>query len=272
MPKKYFICPDSEWVPIVDCLKECRMKNRCCPLGYLEFAGQQRVLDLPSVTELIKGTREAFLQRTVDYAIDPQQEAFAIVGSMGHKHIQGNTLRFTFSGITGEPDELFENGLVDYKVVGSYKVMLALGLKKEKHDTGRIDKYGKPVYESSFIYTGEHDIREYVLQDNMYALMAAEEGYPIEWMRNFLIVRDGGLEIASRRGIDRLCYYIDIPFMERDECLLYFGHKKDLLNEALTTKEMPRLCSGEESWEGRKCGKFCAVSKFCVGNAALEGR
>ena len=59
MPLTQFICPDKERVTISQCLSgNCRMSNRCAPLGYLQLCARQRPWEgKASVTQLIDGTR-----------------------------------------------------------------------------------------------------------------------------------------------------------------------------------------------------------------------
>ena len=70
MPATKFICPDGQRIRITDCLRSC--PKRCMFLPTLRAVANSldRKLSEPTVTELIAGTRETFLKRTTDYAVD----------------------------------------------------------------------------------------------------------------------------------------------------------------------------------------------------------
>ncbi len=80
MPIAYFICPDGKRTRIMNCLNRCRMRERCMFLPTLRAiaASSDRKLLKPSVTELIAGTREIYLKRTNEYAIDPFNTLFTV--------------------------------------------------------------------------------------------------------------------------------------------------------------------------------------------------
>ena len=68
MPATQFVCPKTnENIKIGDCLQHCAAGQRCMFLPTLRSvaASLDRKLDKPSVTELISGTRETFLKKTL---------------------------------------------------------------------------------------------------------------------------------------------------------------------------------------------------------------
>ena len=71
MPAKYFICPNGKSVPIKSCLNSCHLNERCMFVPTLRAVAKslERGLTQSTVTELIAGTRETFLKKTVDYAV-----------------------------------------------------------------------------------------------------------------------------------------------------------------------------------------------------------
>jgi len=90
----------------------------------------------PSVTELLNGTCQAYLERTRDYYIDPQEQAFALLGTTHHKVLEENASESDAEqevelwGITGIAD-LYDSktkNLVDYKSTGAFKASKVLGL------------------------------------------------------------------------------------------------------------------------------------------------
>ena len=93
-----FICPDGQRVRIKDCLCSCPHSQRCMFLPTLRAVANSldRKLSEPTVTELIVGTRETFLKKTTDYAVDPASVLYALHGqavhSINERHTQGAIL------------------------------------------------------------------------------------------------------------------------------------------------------------------------------------
>lgn len=81
-----FICPDGQRVRIVDCLRSCPQAQRYMFLPTLRAVANSldRKLSEPTVTELIAGTRETFLKKTTDYAVDPASVLYALHGQAVH--------------------------------------------------------------------------------------------------------------------------------------------------------------------------------------------
>ena len=86
MPATSFICPDGREIPIIACLNNCPNKERCMFLPTIRAiaVSSDRKLNKPSVTELISGTREIYLKRTTEYAIDPFSTLLALHGQAVH--------------------------------------------------------------------------------------------------------------------------------------------------------------------------------------------
>lgn len=264
---KNFICPDTTECNVKTCFDKCRMSRRCSPVSYLKMVSEEREwAGIPSVTQLLNGTRESYLKLKYDYSISPDSMAFAISGTKKHERLEdhGNNpeLHMIYEGIQGTLDEIESDCLIDYKTSGSYKIAQCLGITTEKIPDG-FYKNGKPKFRSEKIET-VGDLGDWKLQVNMYRIMAREtKGIEINSMKIFAIVRDGGTSIAKSRGIDRNIYMIDVPFMEDGTVLRYFFEKRDRLLEAMKSETVPPLCSDTESWDGRKCSGYCNVSKIC---------
>ena len=90
MGARYFKCPDGEICEIKDCLTSCRLATelpagRCLSLRTLRLIAEQREwTGIPSTTQLLKGTREAYLELTEDYILDPQGTLFRVHGTKAH--------------------------------------------------------------------------------------------------------------------------------------------------------------------------------------------
>ena len=260
-----FICPDGGKIKTEDCLKKCRMAGRCAPRQYLKYASNQKEKEKgtegkPSVTELIRGTREAYLRRVEEYYESPEDSAFAVLGTTAHTSLEDGD-SFEWAGITGVPDgyDEEERTLVEYKTFGSYKVAKVIGM--EEVETGAINSKGKPVKE--WRRTGVPDVEEIALQLGAYRMMLAEKNKPVESLNCHMIVRDGGTYIAKQRGITKNIYYVTIPELSGEEIESFFIYKRDELNKHLELRTLPVLCSPEECWEGNKCKGYCPVVEYC---------
>lgn len=292
--KRWFQCPDGERIEIPKCLNNCRMGDRCAPLAYLNMTAEEREwTGKASTTQLINGTRLAYLQIVKDYAVTPDDSAFMIVGTRGHGKLEKFESDTSFveeklevNDITGITDLIEEeNGeliLTDYKVPGSYKVAKALGLKEVTEEV--LDENGNIIRYKSGQKKGQIKTRkvwinqpdpldkwEWDYQLNFYRIGAELIlSEPIAKMRIFCIVRDGGTYIAKNRGIERNTYLIDVPRIEDGIILEYFERKKIALLSALDKKELPPMCSDLENWDGRRCNGYCPVAEYCVGNPHIQ--
>lgn len=291
-----FICPDSGRCLFADCFTRCRIADqfpagRCMALRNLKMIADQRPTYLddpewkPSCTLLLKGIREAYLSQVKDYYIDPQDAIFRIVGTKAHSELDKYTgenesgeIRLEIEGITGQYDYLDEEGtLFDTKTSSSYKIMSWLGIKSVDVPTGEVYKTdcksgrkGDPKYRKEFVQ-GEPELREQTLQLNLYRMMLERIGTLIKRMFLDVVVRDGGLKVASTRGVEQNSYLIPIPHLPDDEVLGYFIPKRDALLWHLQTSTMPEVCSFDERWSDGKCLRYCNVAEFCDYGNALKG-
>lgn len=291
----HFICPDGEKTLITDCLAKCRLDNRCLARPLLCAAGESRPwLGMPSVTQLIAGTRESYLKIVKDYAIVPTGTImFMILGTYIHNNLSKAgpeelaEERLSLHGITGKFDNYSQEGgvptLTDFKVCGAYAVKKAMGLVYRLVE-------GKEIYKKKTTLSGPDgeritreagqnklvkewdsnadavDDKSYRLQLNMYGLMLIAAGFPVEKLQVMAIIRDGGLRAAQTMGVAERAKLIDIPIMPEADVLAYFLPKRDALLSALKNEQMPPMCSDEESWNGRKCEE-CVVRSACLEGA-----
>ncbi len=190
MPAKYFICPTGKQVSIESCLKNCPYPARCLFLPTLRAIAQslQRNLREPTVTELIAGTREIYLKKTVAYAVDPRHILYALHGTAFHtinnRHTEGNLfseIRLFDGTVSGQFDlygSILNNQddgtLGDLKVTSSYKLMKALGKYKVDVLTGEVyksgAKKGRPKTRKTWRTDGVHHLLEWALQINSYRI------------------------------------------------------------------------------------------------------
>ena len=282
MPATCFRCPDGGVMGIKDCLKECRMKQRCLFLPTLRTVAESldRHLDGVTVTELINGTCEMYLKKTTDYIVDPMQRLYAIQGTAAHVMHQdkadGNMfgeLRIYGDYCSGQVDlygailDQDDKSLGDYKVTSSYKLMRALGKYAVNVPTGEYFKSGPRKGQEKTVKEirdgGVRHILDWAIQLNAYRVLLEREGFIVKRMVILAFCRDYGLQIAKQRGIDTPAYLIEINRISDRWINHYIKAKANKLKEALEKKRIPSPCSPRARWHGNKCLKYCEVSSFC---------
>ena len=282
MPAIKFICPDGKRIDIADCLRFCPKQQRCMFLPTLRAIAKSldRKIYEPTVTELISGTRETFLEKTTDYAVDPASILYALQGqavhSINERHTQGSILseERLKDEITSGQFDLFgkildaDDGVLgDLKITSSFKLMKALGIYKQKVDTGEIYKSGlkkgQPKFRSELRYDGVRDLLDWAIQLNAYRMLLERAGFKVSRMYVQAICRDSGLRIAQERGISKSVYIIPINKISDHWLNRYFQHKAKILREAIESKTLPLVCSFRERWGDKKCLGYCAAREHC---------
>jgi len=275
MPLTNFICPDGVEISTESCLKQCRMKERCATKPTL-LAIKDREFrwdGIPHITELLNGTRESFLKITKPYSVSSDSMAFALHGSVHHKLLEQTTTPDTIvvevgfkNSLQGTADLLeYDNKswtLTDYKTWGSYKLGMVLG----------IVKLGKGKNAEFRIVPGQRDTFDLDMQLNIYRIKLQQLGYtPIKKLQAQVTVRDGGLAIAASRGITRNIYIIPVKILDDDYVLEWFTEKATILIEAVDSNTLPMACNNHETWNLRKCKKYCNVWQDCPQGVMVRG-
>ena len=257
MPAVNFLCPDGKTVPIEDCFKSC--PNRCMSLPTLHKVGAQREWKgTVSTTQSLGGTRMEYLKITEEYTIDPDDFAFALLGTRVHERLDAVAKKLEMISeekLTGEVSGIIDllvpsNGgfeLWDYKTSGSYKIANALSLTKE------------PAH-----------IKDWELQLNQYRLLLSDLGFDINRMVIQAIARDGGTWISKKYGITRKINLIEIQRLDDDYVRDYFKAKRDGLLHYLKDEVLPPMCDYDERWANSRCLKFCPVVEFCPEGRAMK--
>ena len=287
MPLEYFICPDKDVSPISSCMAKCRMGERCLTLPTLKLLSSERVWEgVPSTTQLLNGTMYEFLKLTVSYGVDPDSRAFMLAGTRHHAALEDVAKELGLpSEIALSVDrdifdllELDEDGglvLTDMKLWGSYRVAKVLGLVEtgKRPDpsgatyktTSRFGTAGSPkmvpVFQSM---PQEADNWDSEMQLNNYRVMLEDRGIPIKRMQLQVTVRDGGLQVARGRGVERNTNRIQEPKLDDDMVREYFSDKAAALIEAMNSGEWTLPCNDHESWDGTRCDRFCEVWHHCI--------
>lgn len=288
MPAKYFICSDQEQTEIAECLKKCRLQDRCATLPYLKMISYDREYKGITPSMAGNGPRLIYLKATTDYAIRPSERAFAALGTGVHGKLSLHSYTYNvlseeklsddkIKGIADvlEKDENTNDSYImtDYKTWGSFKVCKAIGMVKVAKEV--LDEDGKPVRYKSGKKEGEiktknvnelHpdkiDARDTELQLNRYRMLFESYGFPISKIRVQAIIRDGGLYIAQGRGIESNLMLIPIKKLQNYEVMSYYENLS--IEVGFAFEGHSRKCNNWESWDGRRCNeKYCEVKEAC---------
>ena len=286
-----FKCPNGNKVEIKTCLASCPSNQRCMFLPTLRAVADSldRKIDEPTVTELLCGTRETYLKKTTDYAVDPVQQLYALHGIAVHTinegFTDGNILseeRLT-DDITSGKFDLYgriisygDNTLGDYKITSSYKLMRVLGYYKVDVPTGEVYKTGlkkgQPKTKKEWRTDGVRHILDWAIQLNYYRILLEQRGFEVKDMKIQAFCRDFSLRIAAERNITSPLYIININRISDRWIKLYIETKAKRLKSALKDSKMPPVCSSKERWKDRKCLDYCAVGDNCEYGIVLRQR
>jgi hypothetical protein len=283
MPATKFICPDGSRVDIKKCLQRCIHDQRCMFLPTLRAIARSldRGIKEPTVTELICGVRETYLKKTMEYAVKPYDQLYAIHGSAVHTINEGFTEGNMFSeerlydditsgkfDLYGQIIDLNDKSLGDYKVTSSYKLMRALGYYKVDVITGEIYKTGlrkgQMKTRKEWRTDGVRHLLDWAVQLNYYRMLLEHRGFKVERMEIQAMCRDYSLRIATERNIRKPVYMIHINKISDRWIKLYMNSKAKKLNIALKNKLMPEMCTSKERWKNRKCAEYCVVAESCT--------
>lgn len=288
MPYDSYKCPDGGIIKIEDCLKQCRLVGKMNPVTGMPYvpcgrclsaptlrkiAEQREWTGKPSTTQCLRGTREAYLMLTHNYAIEPKSMMFALLGTQTHANLEHGMddgdlgeQRLDDGVSTGAFDFYSpENGgtLFDYKTYGSYVAAKTMGMGTQKVLVGHY-KNGKPRYRTVITYGNAKHMFDLAVQMNDYRMKIESILHkPVANMVCEIIVRDGNTYMATSRGVTENAYLV--PVGKISDCWMkrYMEKKAGDLIKALETKTLPPPCKTRECWGGNKCEKFCAVNKFC---------
>ncbi len=289
MPATKFICPTGQQIPIEKCLEGCTMHERCMFLPTLRAVAESvdRGIAEATVTELMAGTREIYLKKTADYAVDPQSVLYALHGQAVHtineNHTDGEILseiRINDQITSGKFDlygKILDNEdgvLGDLKITSSYKIAKALGIYKVDVPTGTVyktgAKKGQPKTRKEFRYDGVRHVMDWAIQLNYYRMLLEASGFSVNRMVIQAMCRDNSLRTAAERGVDRPIYIIPINKISDRWLVRYFNKKAAMLKQAMENHTMPPVCSARERWNNRKCVDYCDARAECDYSRELQ--
>lgn len=273
MPAKYFKCPDGELTPIGDCYKNCRMGERCLLLPVLKSVGKTRAwYGKPSVTQLLKDTRQTYLEITHEYAIDPQKSIASMIGTNSHSLMEGNVpngylseVRFEDEITSGQIDgyDTKTKTLFDFKFFGAYRIAKALGKypkwRLKTHLRGK-DK-GKTYWVQEFVDGGVRDVLEISKQLSYYKVLMKKHGLEVKQILVQMLIRGGLDKVAKEYGLKQTGYIVKLHGISEHWIVRYMNAKYNRLMKALETNEMPPVC--KQRWNDLKCKDYCGVNMYC---------
>jgi len=250
------------------------MEQRCLTRATLRvIATTEHTWDgIPHVTQLLNGTMLEFLKVTKDYAINPKDRAFALLGSSHHKLLENSSGRWGGADSSSPQKFLATNGFLSELSLnvgwmqGTLDLLEAEGNELTLTDaktwgSNRLVRGNVGVFDPRSASIG---LTEVTMQMNAYRVMAEQEyGWHITRLQVQCTVRDGGLAVAVKRGVKENIYLIPVSLLPDEVVSAYFKAKANTLMLAVVTDRMPEPCSNTERWGGNRCKSYCEVAGFC---------
>lgn len=281
MPQIGFVCPDGGQAEFQQCFDKCRMGERCLSIRTLKAIAERRDWDgTPSTTQLLKGTREMWLQINVPYYIDPQSRIPTIIGTGAHSLLEQygdgtSEERITDDTSSGAYDYYEDGCLYDLKTYGSYQAAKVMGFEKEQVPDGYYktgDKKGQVKYKNIINYNGRKNRLDLAIQLNDYRMKIESTGRKVDELWCEILVRDCGTYLAKQRGVMRNGYLVRINKVSDKWILRFMQAKAKRLISHLERNEIPPQCTKRETWGGMKCASYCDVRNFCEYGGACSGQ
>lgn len=280
MPAVAFRCPNGDVTPFKQCLAHC--DHRCMSLPALTAAEKSthHWFGKPSVTTLIKPTRQTYLELTTDYAVDPMGGIAAMIGTNSHKAFEEAQPKGWLAEVRLEDDitsgqfdayDCKTCTLWDWKFFGAFRIAKALGFrpKWQRRVITRGKHKGEEKWEQVFLPGGVRDVREIAIQLNYYRYLMAKHNLKVNAIRVNMFVRGGVDATAKRYGITQAGYIVPIHFISLNWVRSYMKAKYDALMRALDTGKIPPVCNKRDRWDtsksypDRKCRDWCNVHEAC---------
>lgn len=292
MPAKWFVCPNGEQIEIAECLEKCSSGSRCMLLPTLRSiaASLNRNLAGASVTELLEGTRAAYLKKATEYAVNPQKRLSALMGTGVHavheEHAYGDISsevrlygehcsgKYDLYGAVLDADTAI---LADIKTASAAKISRALGYYKADVPTGAVFKSGprkgEPKTRKEWRAGGVRHTRDWSIQLNSYRILLESQGMPVYRMVVQAICRDAGARATAEYGLDKAVFLIPVNKISDRWINRYLGYKAVLLEMALKHGITPPPCNYRERWRNdAKCQAYCDVADTCDYGQKVKSR
>jgi len=302
MATTYFRFKSEEIVPVSDVLADPLQYPEFPPYYYLWAADQRELDGHYHITDLLLGTREAFLKYTADRIIDLDSAAPMLAGSFKHGALDRMENPFEpnivfktehsveYKGIQGRIDAFYidynKKILVidDMKTGGAFSYKKYMGIVNESVPV--VDEMGDPVLYKSGARKGlqkyktetrldpsKADTFEYDVQVSFYYYALVEKDPKLKHFTKQLwihfMLRDGGLAAVQSQGVKSHNFREPVTLMDQRLLDHYILNQKEMLDHALKSGNCPPICP--DTWDKKKCQfKYCNVVDVCQKIQALE--
>lgn len=270
-PLKGFYCPDKQTISKEDCFIKCRLGQRCRSLRYLVMAGDDRKYNGKfSTTQLLNAPRVEYLKIITPYYINPDDRAFAVLGTRGHAKLDY---------IVKSREEIISEYFLDGDQTG-----ILDALEPDCQNDGMWVMTDDKTWGSYKVYAAikEGDIGRETMQLNNYRVKAENDkklaeivGKPIKVSRLQIeaIVKDGSTKNASMNGLEPgAIFMISVPKLPDTQVIDYFCKRGEYLQKCLDSETLPRVCTAEENWNWKMCRKFCDIWFACPEGRKINAR
>lgn len=281
MPAIGFRCPNGDAVKFNECLNG-NCGHRCMALPALNAVEKSthHWFGKPSVTTLLKPTRQTYLEIKENYFISPFGATASMIGTSMHAIMEQSVPQNWLSEVRLSDDitsgafdayDMKTQTLWDYKNFGAYVVAREIGMtsKWEKRVITRGKRKGQEEWKQTYAMGGVKHVHDVAWQMNYYRILMEKHGIPVKHMKVQVFVRGALDATAKRYGLTQTAYIIPINPISDHWVRLYFKTKYDRLMHALKHDEMPPVCKRTERWDtsksypDRRCRDYCSVNQFC---------
>ena len=300
---KGFICPNGTKVPFDKCFEHCT--NRCATLPILILIKRNLTKSNThiSVTQLLKGTRQTYLELTKDYYVPPKDMIFSLFGTAIHNQlelIKENKAKEELKKIKQEIKETLGEDVIDEhgELKETFKsTPIGKRYYKTKRELYNEQRFINFSFEERIFLTIDNNIKITGIPDlydrknkalydykisGSYAIASAKETGKKEWTFQLnayrIALEQNGYPVESMyiQAITRdgglytarqkgieNMEIIPVEFISDNIILEFYKEKYKALITAIETNQMPPPCSNEESWNGKKCKYYCPVLEYC---------
>jgi hypothetical protein len=260
---KGFVCPRlKEKISIEACLRDCPGTERCHPVPVLLSLISHRTPEdgVYHVTELLNPPRVVYLERHYDYYAPPESLIYLVFGSALHAFLELDAKDFDRYEISPE-DYIIERPMPPYEIETPYGKGTIVGrpdLYVTKAQTLYDYKTIKYYYTGKKMLAGDWQDNTYMWQLNAYRVFAYPEAKRLV-LEAFFKDFDNKMSFL---GLSPLTA-INVPMLPKEQVISRFREALSIQLEHEQKKAVPRPCTPEETWDGRRCSAYCHVLPFC---------
>ena len=244
-----FKCPDKEIISIKQCLKSCRLKDRCRPVPFLKTF-QPKYKRKPNyfwASELNKPLRQLFLMRTIPYAIDPVKSQDMITGIGLHAICESWDIALSEEParvpidkfiISCRPDHIIDDG---NEIKDGLQGLTIIDNKSTSK--GHIDTIRKKGISDDWKWQGNIEYWSYKKAFN-------------------LVAKNVVFWAFTKAGEDPDQEKFIIPILPDEEIEAWILKRCNLISQTLEKGTMPEVCA-DRWYDDSRCWKYCDVNFAC---------